>query len=228
MRTLIMKVGLVVWVVSAVVCAAPAALAQEQKHSDPSRSCVSSECHAPVVKHKYLHGPLQVGQCTVCHAPLPGSDHKFKLVETEAKLCLTCHKRVDTPGINTARPGGKGKVPCVPRPARLGRTFPVRKSPAVKLCNECHNKKPVLTRKYAHKPVAHGECLSCHRPHATKEKNLLDASGSKLCLQQVPRENASGYGCGEGTKNSFGSRRLYQVSQFPRFQLSSAADQAPG
>ena len=68
-------------------------LAQEKKHSDPSRSCVSSECHSPIVKHKYLHGPLTVGQCTVCHAPLPGDQHKFKLVETEAKLCLTCHKR---------------------------------------------------------------------------------------------------------------------------------------
>ena len=60
----------------------------------------------------------------------------------------------------------------------------VRKSPAAKMCNECHNKKPVLTRKYAHEPVADGECLACHRPHGTKAKNLLDASGSKLCLEQ--------------------------------------------
>ena len=42
----------------------------------------------------------------------------------------------------------------------------------------------MLTKKYAHKPVADGECLACHRPHGTKAKNLLDASGSKLCLQQ--------------------------------------------
>jgi predicted CXXCH cytochrome family protein len=60
----------------------------------------------------------------------------------------------------------------------------VRKSPAGKLCNECHNKKPVLTRKYAHQPVARGECLACHRPHGSKAKKLLDVSGSKLCLQQ--------------------------------------------
>ena len=45
----------------------------------------------------------------MCHAPLPGSDHKFKLVETEAKLCLTCHKRVDTTGYILHDPVAKGK-----------------------------------------------------------------------------------------------------------------------
>lgn len=184
MRALIVKVGLVVLLLGAVVCAAWTEPAQEEKHSDPSKSCVSSKCHAPIINHKYLHGPLQVGQCTVCHAPLPGSQHKFKLVETEARLCLTCHKRVDTLGDMLHDPVAQGKCLGCHDPHGSEEKSQVRKSPAGKLCNECHNKKPVLTRKYAHQPVARGECLACHRPHGSKAKKLLDVSGSKLCLQQ--------------------------------------------
>lgn len=158
--------------------------AKEQKHSDPSRSCTSSECHPAIIKHKFLHGPLQIGQCTVCHLPLPGSGHKFNLVAVEAKLCLTCHKGVDTRGSMLHDPVAKGKCLGCHDPHGSEEKNQVRKTPAVLLCNECHNKKPVLTRKYIHKPAARGECLSCHRPHGNKAKNLLDATGSKLCLQQ--------------------------------------------
>jgi predicted CXXCH cytochrome family protein len=158
--------------------------AQEKKHSDPSRSCVSAECHAKVVKHKYLHGPLAIGQCTVCHAPLPGTDHKFKLIETEVKLCLICHKGVDTKGYMLHDPVAKGKCLGCHDPHGSEEPHQVRKTPESVLCKECHNKKPVLTRKYAHKPVAEGKCLSCHRAHESKAKNLLDASGSNLCLKQ--------------------------------------------
>jgi predicted CXXCH cytochrome family protein len=164
--------------------AASFASATEQKHSDPSKSCVSSECHAKIVDHKYLHGPLKIGQCTVCHAPLPGTDHKFKLLETEAKLCLICHKGVDTKGYLLHDPVAKGKCLGCHDPHGSEEPYQVSKTPASKMCDECHNKKPVLTRKYAHKPVAEGKCLSCHRPHASKATKLLEASGSKLCLQQ--------------------------------------------
>jgi len=160
------------------------AFAQEKKHSDPSRSCVSSECHAPIVKHKYLHGPLKIGQCTVCHAPLPGTEHKFKLLETEVRQCLLCHKGVDTKGYNLHDPVAKGECLGCHDPHGSEEPYQVRKTPAGKLCNECHHKKPVLTRKYAHKPVAEGKCLSCHRPHGSKDKKLLEASGNKLCLQE--------------------------------------------
>jgi len=166
------------------LCAAGSTPAKEQKHSDPSKSCVSSECHAKEVKHKYLHGPLQIGQCTVCHMPLPGTDHKFRLGATEAKLCLTCHKSVNTTGNMLHDPVAKGKCLGCHEPHGSEEKSQIRKTPENLMCKECHNKKPVLTRKYAHKPVAEGKCLSCHRAHASKAKNLLDVSGTKLCLEQ--------------------------------------------
>jgi predicted CXXCH cytochrome family protein len=159
------------------------AAAEEQKHSDPSKSCVSKDCHSDIVKHKYKHGPIVIGNCTVCHAPLPGNQHKFKVESSDTKLCATCHKRVDTEP-NLHDPVAKGQCLKCHDPHGSEEPYQVRKTPASKLCNECHNKKPVLTRKYAHKPVAEGKCLSCHRPHGSKATKLLDASGSKLCLQQ--------------------------------------------
>ena len=204
-------IGPVLIMLFAYLCMAIVTPAKEQKHSDPSRSCVSSECHANVVKHKYLHGPLQIGQCTVCHLPLPGTDHKFKIAETEAKLCLICHKGLDTTGYMLHDPVAKGKCLGCHDPHGSEEPYQVSKSPAVLLCKECHNKKPVLTRKYAHKPVAEGKCLSCHRPHGNKAKNLLDASGSKLCLAQCHEKMRPVIVAGKEQKASLGIRRLQPV-----------------
>ncbi len=166
----------------AVRLATTAAAPEEQKHSDPSKSCVLGKCHADILKHKYLHGPLIVGQCTVCHAPLPGNQHKFRVEQSAIKLCAACHKRVDTTGYMLHDPVAKGK--CLKCHDSHGSEEPsmVRLSPQVKMCNDCH--KPVLTRKYAHKPVAEGKCLSCHPAHGSRAKKLLDALGSEQCLQQ--------------------------------------------
>ena len=177
-----LTVGMVFLLFFAILNPSGHAFSQEQKHSDPSRSCVSSECHADIVNHKYLHGPLKIGQCTVCHAPLPGTDHKFELLETDAKLCLMCHEPVDTKGYLLHDPVAKGECLGCHDPHGSEEPSQVIKSPQIKLCDECH--KPVLTRKYAHKPVAEGECMSCHPPHESRFKNLLVASGNKLCLQE--------------------------------------------
>jgi predicted CXXCH cytochrome family protein len=181
-RIRILQAGLMLSVLlCAVKLEATPAAAEEKKHSDPSKSCVSKDCHPEIVKHKYKHGPVVLGQCTVCHAPLPGDQHKFRVEPSETKLCATCHKPVDTEP-NLHDPVAKGQCLKCHDPHGSEEPHQVRLSPQVKLCNDCH--KPVLTRKYAHKPVADGECLSCHRSHGSKAKKLLDASGSKLCLQQ--------------------------------------------
>ena len=169
-----------VFLCAARLAATPAAF-EEKKHSDPAKSCVSQECHPDIVKHKYRHGPIVVGNCTVCHAPLPGNQHKFKVEPSDTKLCATCHQRVDTEP-NLHDPVAKGQCLKCHDPHGSEEPYQVRKSPQVKLCYECH--KPVATRKYTHKPVAQGECLSCHRAHGSKARKLLNASGSNLCLQQ--------------------------------------------
>jgi len=179
----------------AVIIAAKTAAPEEKKHSDPSKSCVSKECHPDIVKHKYRHGPIVVGQCTVCHAPLPGNQHKFRVEPSETRLCATCHKRVDTEP-NLHDPVAKGQCLKCHDPHGSEETYQVRKSPQVKMCNECH--KQLLTRKYVHKPVARGECLSCHRAHGSKAKscstlreaNSVSSSATRKCVRSV-REGRS-------------------------------------
>ena len=162
------------------VCAATGAATEEQKHSDPFRSCVSAECHADVVKHKYLHGPLVIGQCTVCHAPLPGPDHKFRTQKDDTVLCGECHNPVNTQKF-LHDPVAEGSCLKCHDPHGSAEPSQIRISPVAKLCDDCHD--PVTTGKYTHDPVTKGECLDCHPAHGSKEPKLLNASGKTLCFK---------------------------------------------
>lgn len=214
-----LAIGLFVVVVSA----------QEKKHSDPAKRCVTAECHVSIVKHKYLHGPLAINECTVCHDLLPGNQHKFRLTEIEAKLCLTCHKRVDTAGLTLHDPVAKGKCLGCHDPHGSEEKFQVRKTPAAKLCNECHNKKPVITGKFVHTPAGRGECLACHRPHGSKAKKLLDATGRNLCLKKCHEKKRPVFVAGKEQKVHLTSEECTRChrthdSNYPSLLTRSSAD----
>jgi len=53
--------------------------------------------------------------------------------------------------------------------------------PVPQLCYTCHKDFPG-NYKVKHQPVENGECLSCHDPHQSPNKNLLLKKGSALCL----------------------------------------------
>ena len=55
------------------------------------QSCVTSKCHVNMGKGKYVHGPVSVLQCTICHVPT--AEHAFKPMENEDKLCNQCHDK---------------------------------------------------------------------------------------------------------------------------------------
>ena len=152
---------------------------KEEKHSDPFKSYVSAECHADVIQHKYLHGPLVIGQCTVCHAPLPGPDHKFRTQQDDAVLCGECHNPVNTDKF-LHDPVAEGRCLECHDPHGSAEPSQIRISPIAKLCDDCHDP---FTRKYTHDPVSKGECLSCHTAHGSKEQKLLNVSGRRLCFE---------------------------------------------
>jgi hypothetical protein len=70
-------------------------------------SCVDKGCHAPLIAHKYLHGPLAAesvgGQgCASCHiaagAPCSGAKGGvFKLVDAKDAICTLCHEASESP-----------------------------------------------------------------------------------------------------------------------------------
>ena len=47
-------------------------------------------CHKLDIRKKYLHGPVAVGGCRICHEP-HGSGRPYLLVSEPSKFCFYCH-----------------------------------------------------------------------------------------------------------------------------------------
>lgn len=57
-------------------------------------SCVTDKCHSHMGREKFVHGPVAVGECTVCHKKT--GEHKFTISKKSEELCYNCHPdRVD-------------------------------------------------------------------------------------------------------------------------------------
>jgi len=69
------------------------------------QSCVTSKCHANMGKGEYVHGPVSVLQCIICHVPT--AEHAFKPIENVGKLCNQCHDKKFTGKV--AHPPEKGR-----------------------------------------------------------------------------------------------------------------------
>lgn len=58
--------------------------------------------------------------------------------------------------------------------------------PKTKLCTQCHRDKTPLRalteRLWLHNTTAKGDCLACHDPHQSKNKNTLRKPPVKICL----------------------------------------------
>ncbi|MBJ6727265.1 cytochrome c3 family protein [Geomesophilobacter sediminis] len=67
-------------------------------------------------------------------------------------------------------------------PIKQGKSFELAAQGA-DLCSQCHDKK--FTMKVVHRPVKKGECTSCHQPHASSGKALLNMGDNQtdFCLR---------------------------------------------
>jgi len=65
---------------------------------------ICAGCHKDVIEHRYLHAPVEKGECRLCHYPhgdmqnkLLPLEYSFKKFinyqEGEYRLCFSCHKR---------------------------------------------------------------------------------------------------------------------------------------
>ncbi len=61
--------------------------------TSPTASCITENCHAIIGKDKYLHGPVAVHDCLVCHKET--DKHRFSPINV-ASLCYACHDRLYT------------------------------------------------------------------------------------------------------------------------------------
>ena len=170
--------------VLALVLAAPALAAAPapEAASGPVERC--SNCHADVMSKRVLHPSLLKNDCTACHRAQPGQPGKCKskagakwaLTQTEPDLCYGCHKRKDqTKSVHTAVRQGS----CLSCHDPHGSDLPKQlKAPREKLCFDCHDLDPLISKAVRHAPVAEGRCLDCHDAHGSDQPNSLLGGGT--------------------------------------------------
>ena len=54
--------------------------------------CITDKCHAGMLAPKFVHGPVAVQDCLLCHKQT--GQHSFQLAESGAKLCYLCHDKM--------------------------------------------------------------------------------------------------------------------------------------
>lgn len=151
------------------------------------QACGQADCHDSFEQKEYLHGPIALGECTVCHKPDDISQHTFKFAREGNDLCLNCHLE-QTAGKNVHKPVEEGSCVKCHDPHSSDNEGLLAKESVAELCAECHAK--VTEHKNLHGPVAVGECSICHNPHSSDEEKLMTVKPSELCVS-----------CHETTKN---------------------------
>ena len=139
-------------------------------------SCVTAECHATMGKEEYVHGPVAVNQCAVCHKPT--ASHKSKAtfgkgcpspgraITDTGKLCNVCHESSHFFGEVVHPPAKKGYCAGCHNPHQSPYPFMLRQE-GTNVCLVCHDKE-FAVGEYIHSPVEEA-CTECHSPHTPWE-----------------------------------------------------------
>lgn len=148
-------------------CHDPHASAKGEYLLKGSINALCTGCHKtdrPIFARKHMNYPVTSARCTSCHDPhgsdLPGILYNNVHRPVASRMCNQCHGEATSANpLKTKREGNE-------------------------LCKGCHNDmfNKTFARSRVHSPLlAKQGCLSCHSPHASKEKGLLMAPKVTLC-----------------------------------------------
>jgi len=166
-------------------------------HSSDSRALLRSEgnllcftCHdRKKFNQASVHKPAGES-CLTCHDAHAGANER-RLTKPVAELCVSCHKnashngyKVDKNCTSCHSPHSsveKGLLRAVSHPPLADCTGCHTGQPIKQpdLCFTCHE---IKTEKTVHEPFKSGDCTTCHTPHASDEKSLLNNDQKSLCL----------------------------------------------
>ena len=146
---------------------------------EPDDTCF--ECHDTFESRKFIHEPVQDGECTACHSS-HGSPYKFHLLEGGRDLCFMCHDD----GIISEKfihgPAEAGVCIACHDPHSADYEKNLRERPP-DLCFGCHANKEAefRTAKVVHKPAVES-CTNCHNPHSAPKQYMLENESPELCF----------------------------------------------
>jgi predicted CXXCH cytochrome family protein len=169
-----------------------------QKPTEATENCTTRECHNSYRQKRYVHKPVALDVCRLCHKLVDPKEHSFKLVRTRKELCGNCHQEQTRdlkiiPSAEQFKPKaqvGKGKY--LHKPVEEGKCldchnphssdykFLLKSATVAELCSKCHENKEAV--KYSHKPVADGTCNLCHDSHSSNYRPLLINNQRQLCF----------------------------------------------
>ncbi len=146
---------------------------------EPGQSCVNSDCHATMGKKKFLHGPINFGECEPCHIAI-GNLHRFVKRPAGRELCLKCHE-IPPPKAVRHKPFTEDCTLCHVLHESSERYF-VEGGTSVQGClrEGCHEKFP-RDHEVKHVSVEKGGCLVCHTSHQSEHEKLLTHEAGDLC-----------------------------------------------
>src|SRR5574340_137153 len=140
-------------------------------------SCITEKCHATMGKDKFVHGPVAVGDCGVCHRET--AKHKFTPIKDVGAQCYACHDKVDSKK-TVHKPVKSGTCTKCHNPHQSPNKYMLLGAGA-QLCFKCHPKS-MTEGKFQHGPVAVGDCSMCHSSHQSDFPMLLQAQANDACF----------------------------------------------
>ncbi len=146
-------------------------------------ACITSKCHAGINKTKYVHGPVDQGECEACHGESPKhkddpKKNKFEEISDIGAMCYECHDKF-APKKTTHTPVEDGECTACHSPHGSPNKFQLL-SKGGDLCFSCHDSE-IVDEKFVHGPAAVGGCIACHDPHTADYEKNLRAKPPELC-----------------------------------------------
>ena len=153
-------------------------------------------CHDRLGDDSFVHEPVKMGVCILCHNPHGAARASFLRVDTDRKLCAQCHRVTIDQGDHVHSPVGDGTCGACHDPHGSDHEKFLRAVPP-ELCLDCHDTIEDLLDEadVTHDPVTTGRsCLGCHDAHASDMEYLVVGEPMGLCLSCHDKELETGDG----------------------------------
>jgi predicted CXXCH cytochrome family protein len=136
-------------------------------------------CHETTNK-KYIHGPIENGDCSVCHSPHSSQNRHLLTNESINGLCFECHDLEIGKNNKIHTPVEMGSCDDCHAPHESNNKT-LLKNEKSQLCFNCHdNVKDEVNAKHPH-AAAIDDCSNCHDAHSSVHNNLLRKKVPFLC-----------------------------------------------